>query len=113
MSSEGIKVVFGAASIANREPWISADYNEKAFQILLKHGANTLDSAQLYGESEKGIGELHAGDRFIIDTKWKGGWQPGWATKENIVTSAKESIEKLKVKQVSRLCCHVCFTSSG
>jgi len=100
MSSEGIKVVFGAAAIATREPWIAPDYSEKAFQVLLKHGVNTLDSAQLYGNSEKGIGELNAGDRFIIDTKWKGGWQPGWATKENIVTSAKESIEKLKVKQV-------------
>ncbi len=101
MSSEGIKVVFGAAAIGNREPWIDADYNDKAFQVLLKHGANVLDSAQLYGESEKRLGELKAGDKFIIDTKWMGGWQPGWATKENIVNSAKDSIKKLGVKEVS------------
>ncbi|OCT49647.1 Aflatoxin B1 aldehyde reductase member 4 [Cladophialophora carrionii] len=100
MASQGIKVVFGAASIGNREPWIEKEYLEKAFDILLKHGVNTLDSAQLYGESEKRLGELNAGDKFIIDTKWMGGWQPGWATKENIVNTAKSSIEKLKVKQV-------------
>ncbi|ETI27209.1 hypothetical protein G647_09892 [Cladophialophora carrionii CBS 160.54] len=100
MASQGIKVVFGAASIGNREPWIEKEYLEKAFDILLKHGVNTLDSAQLYGESEKRLGELNAGDKFIIDTKWLGGWQPGWATKENIVNTAKSSVEKLKVKQV-------------
>lgn len=99
--SGGIKVVFGAAAIGNREPWNEASYNEKAFQILLSHGVNTLDSAQLYGESEKALGELKAGEKFIIDTKWMGGWQKGWATKENIVSSAKASIEKLGVKQVS------------
>jgi aryl-alcohol dehydrogenase-like predicted oxidoreductase len=103
MASQGLKVVFGAASIGNREPWIETSYNEKAFDILLKHGVNTLDSAQLYGESEKRLGELNAGEKFIIDTKWMGGWQPGWATKENIINSAKSSIEKLKVKQVSWL----------
>lgn len=101
MSSEGIKVAFGAAAIGNREPWIDADYNEKAFAVLLKHGCNVLDSAQLYGESEKRIGELKAGDKFIIDTKWMGGWQEGWASKDNVVSSAKESIKKLGVKQVS------------
>src|ERR1700744_3014748 len=104
MSSQGIKVVFGAAAIGNRAPWVEADYNENAFEILLKQKVNPLDSAQLYGESEKRLGELKAGDRFVIDTKWMGGWQPGWATKENIVNSAKASIEKLGVKQVSSTC---------
>merc|ERR1711939_673655 len=60
----------------------------------------TIDSAQLYGESEKRLGELKAGDRFTIDTKWLGGWTPGSATKEGIITSARESIKKLGVKQV-------------
>jgi aflatoxin B1 aldehyde reductase len=100
MASQGIKVVFGAAAIGNREPWNSPEYVNKAFDILLKHGADTLDSAQLYGESEKFLGELKAGDKFIIDTKWMGGWNAGWATKDNVVTSGKSSIEKLGVKEV-------------
>lgn len=100
MASEGIKVVFGAAPIGNREPWIAEDYVNKSFETLLKHGCNVLDSAQLYGESEKRIGELKAGEKFVIDTKWKGGWMPGGANKDEIVNSAKDSIQKLGVKQV-------------
>jgi len=100
MSSQGLKVVFGAATLGNREPWDSPEYAEKAFKIMLDNGCNTLDSAQLYGESEKFIGQVKAGDKFVIDTKWKGGFQPGLAAKENIVKTGKESIEKLGVKQV-------------
>ncbi|KIW88390.1 uncharacterized protein Z519_10959 [Cladophialophora bantiana CBS 173.52] len=100
MASEGIKVVFGTASFGNRDPWIAEDYLNKAFSILLAHGCNILDTAQLYGESEKRLGEVKAGEKFVIDTKWMGGWQPGWATKENIINTAKQSIEKLGVKQV-------------
>jgi aflatoxin B1 aldehyde reductase len=101
MSSSGIKVVFGAASIGNRDPWISEDYLSKAFKILLDNGCDTLDSAQLYGESEKRLGELKAGEKFTVDTKWLGGWNGGWATKENIVSTGKASLEKLGMKQVS------------
>ncbi|OAP64159.1 hypothetical protein AYL99_00131 [Fonsecaea erecta] len=100
MAPQPIKVVFGAASVGNRDPWIAEDYLNKAFTTLLAHGCKVLDSAQLYGESEKRLGEVKAGEKFIIDTKWMGGWQAGWATKENIINSAKSSIEKLGVKQV-------------
>ena len=48
MANQGIKVVFGTAAFGNREPWTNADYNEKALQVLLKHGIGVLDSAQLY-----------------------------------------------------------------
>ena len=100
MSSEGLNVIFGGAAIGNSEPWIDEAYLNEAFKILESHGVTTIDSAQLYGESEKRLGELKAGDRFTIDTKWLGGWTPGSTTKENIVNSAKESIKKLGVKQV-------------
>ncbi|OAL30855.1 hypothetical protein AYO20_08548 [Fonsecaea nubica] len=100
MAPQGIKVVFGTAAVGNREPWIAEDYLNKSFSTLLAHGCTVLDTAQLYGESEKRLGEVKAGEKFTIDTKWQGGWQTGWATKENIVNSAKQSIEKLGVKQV-------------
>ena len=103
MSSQGLKVVFGAASIGNREPWIDEGYNNKAFEVMLAHKCNTLDSAQLYGESEKRLGEIKAGEKFTIDTKWQGGFHPGFAAKDQIVDTAKESIQKLGVKQVSLL----------
>ncbi|KAL6253103.1 hypothetical protein RBB50_000824 [Rhinocladiella similis] len=100
MASEGIKVVFGGAVIGNYEHWQDDNNIKEAFDILEAHGAKTIDSAQLYGESEKKLGELKAGDRFTIDTKWLGGWTPGSATKDNIISTAKESVEKLGVKQV-------------
>jgi aryl-alcohol dehydrogenase-like predicted oxidoreductase len=46
------------------------------------------------------LGTTKAGERFAIDTKWMGGVSPGWATRDNIVNSAKESIKKLGVSHV-------------
>jgi len=100
MSSESITVVFGAASIGNREGWNTETELDAAFKVLEAHGVKVLDSAQLYGESEKTLGQVKAGERFTIDTKWIGGWSPGSATKEAVISSAKESIKKLGVKQV-------------
>ncbi|KAJ4504156.1 hypothetical protein HRR83_008598 [Exophiala dermatitidis] len=101
MSQQPIEVVFGAASVGNYGPWVDEDYVKKAFSTLEAHGVKKLDTAQLYGNSEQRLGELKAGERFVIDTKWVGGFTGhGWATKDNIVNSAKESIQKLGVKQV-------------
>ncbi|KAK7897671.1 hypothetical protein LTR67_004301 [Exophiala xenobiotica] len=100
MSSEALNIIFGGGAIGNREPWTDDAYLNEVFKILESHGVTTIDSAQLYGECEKKLGEIKAGDRLTIDTKWLGGWTPGSATKEGIVSSAKESIKKLGVKQV-------------
>ncbi|EXJ87230.1 alcohol dehydrogenase [Capronia epimyces CBS 606.96] len=99
-SHNPIAVVFGSAPTGNREPWISEDYLNQTFATLEAHKVKKLDTAQLYGNSEQRLGELKAGDRFVIDTKWTGGWVPGSANKESIVSSAKESLRKLGVEQV-------------
>ena len=68
MTSDGIKVVFGTGGIGNQfypDSWMAADYIERAFDVLLKHGVNALDTAQVYGDSEKYLGELKAGDKFV------------------------------------------------
>lgn len=100
MSSQSIKVILGTASWGNNDPWTSSEYINEALKILQAHGVKNLDSAQLYGNSEQKLGEVKAGDKFIIDTKWTGGFVPGSASKDNIISSAKESIKKLGVKQV-------------
>ncbi|KIV81689.1 hypothetical protein PV11_03859 [Exophiala sideris] len=100
MSSGPIKVIFGTATTGNAEPWDSSDYVNEAFEILKAHGVKNLDTAQLYGKSEQKLGELKAGDKFILDTKWLGGFTGKWASKDNIINTAKESIQKLGVKQV-------------
>ena len=81
---------------------------ERAFQdektvnemldLLEKKGVKHIDTAQLYTGSEKLLGEANAGSRFIIDTKWKGGFAGELNTK-TIVESAKISLETLKMKK--------------
>ena len=100
MSSEPLPVVYGSAPLGNRDPFIKHEDVEKIYSVLLKHNVTTIDTAQLYQKSESVIGATKAGERFTIDTKWAGGWQAGWATCENIVNSAKESIKTLAIKQV-------------
>ena len=66
--------------------------------LLEKKGVKHIDSAQLYTGSEKLLGEFNAGSRFIIDTKWKGGFAGELNTK-TIVDSSKISLETLKMKK--------------
>lgn len=100
MASDKVKVVYGGATLGNYEPFIKSEDVEKVYSVLTKHGVTTIDSAQLYGQSEATLGATKAGDKFIIDTKWVAGWVPGSATREKVVASAQESIKKLGVKQV-------------
>ena len=71
-----------------------------ALSILDSYHVTTVDTAQLYGQSEAILGSVNAGDRFTIDTKWRGGFAAGSSTKETIIATAKESLERLKMKQV-------------
>ena len=101
--SGGIKIAYGAAGIGNNDNFKTEEQLNELFSVLEKYDVKILDSAQLYGESEKVLGEVKAGQRFTIDTKWLGGWQgKAWASKENIINTAHESIKKLGVQKVSR-----------
>lgn len=104
MGSEGVQVLFGTFPVGNRDPFIAENSVNTAFSILEAHHVKHLDSAQAYGQAEQKLGELKAGNRFTIDTKWKGGLRgAGWSTRENIVNSAKESLQKLGVEQVGNV----------
>ena len=106
MSPKGLELVFGAAGLGNEREG-NALKEESAiievFGILKKHGVKKLDTAQLYGNSEAVLGRIKAGTEngFVLDTKWIAGWtgEP-WATRDKIVTTAKESLDRLGVKQV-------------
>ncbi|OAP62045.1 aldehyde reductase (GliO) [Fonsecaea erecta] len=89
------QVIFGAGFFGNAEPFISDEGLTATYDLISQYGVTRLDSAQLYGESERRLGETKAGDRFAIDTKWLMGWSPGKATKDGIVTGAQESVKKL------------------
>ena len=54
-----------------------------------------IDTAALYGESEKILGEVEAGKKITIDTKTRGGFSQTGATKESVTSEAKNSKAKL------------------
>ncbi|KAF3019288.1 Aflatoxin B1 aldehyde reductase member 2 [Neopestalotiopsis sp. 37M] len=95
MSHEKVPVIFGGTRIGNRELFKPENGLETFLDILSPHGAETIDTAQSYGDSEATIGQVRAGDRFNIDTKWSpycGDPSEPWATQNRITNSAQESI---------------------
>ena len=101
--SEPIATIFGGTRIGNRPLFTPENSLEKFLDILAVHRVTTIDTAQSYGNSEAVIGQIKAGDRFTIDTKWSPSWdKPGiaWATTDQIINSARHSIQKLGVNQV-------------
>jgi aflatoxin B1 aldehyde reductase len=101
MAPGPVKIVMGAAGFGNRDPYTKEEDIKEFFATLKAHGIDTIDTAQLYGKSEEKLGEANAGADFILDTKWAGGFGPEGSVEELIIKKGKESIEKLKVKQVS------------
>lgn len=100
----GIKIVVGGLgmgeAMAGNNPLAGRAGVKELLPKLKEYKVTTLDTAQLYGDSEKNLGELGAGNDFVIDTKWVGGFSPGKITKDNVIALSKKSIDTLKVKQV-------------
>ncbi|GAD97755.1 hypothetical protein MYCGRDRAFT_102471 [Paecilomyces variotii No. 5] len=97
--------MFGGATLGNSPPFDTNEHLMQVYPILVTNGVKKVDSSQLYGQSESILGATKAGDHVTLDTKWMGG--PGWATRDNIVKSAKSSIEKLCVNQVDVFYIHL------
>jgi len=96
----GLKIVFGGGSINVGGAFPDVDATKAALKVLEENGVKNIDTAQLYGESERLLGEAGAGEHFIIDTKSKGGFDGGNALKPEVLSKlAHESIEKVKVKK--------------
>jgi aryl-alcohol dehydrogenase-like predicted oxidoreductase len=98
-----LDLVWGSASIGI-VPFFADDNNiADILKIVKKHGAR-VDTAQAYGNSEAKLGEFKAGTELglSIDTKWALGFKlgEGPGTREGMLQSAKESIERLAVPQV-------------
>lgn len=98
-------VVFGGAPLGNRPPFVNDEDVVQVFPVLSANGVTSIDSSQAYGNSQAILGRTKAGDSFTIHTKWgvrEAYDDPSiaWANKEYILTSARESIDRLGVKQV-------------
>lgn len=97
----GIKTVFGGATIQKSRAFGNAEILQEVLQVLKDNQVTTIDTAEIYGDSETVIGEVKAGSSFTIDTKAAGGFRAGSPTKDGIVEGAKESLKKIGVDKAS------------
>jgi len=98
---ETIRILFGTAPISE---W-SKETQEKFLAVLEEYHVKDLDTAHLYSESEKALGELDAPKKFIIHTKAPG-FSPGCLTKDNVLAASKKSLEELGTDTVETYFLH-------
>lgn len=79
---------------------------DELLTTLKNNGVMNLDTARIYTGSEETIGEASGHEDFIIDTKIVGGFVPGTAKKDAIITDAQDSLEKVKITQFDILYLH-------
>jgi aryl-alcohol dehydrogenase-like predicted oxidoreductase len=102
MSAAPVQLIFGGASFG---PTMASDFTSleattEALDLLEASGVKTIDTARFYPNSEEWLGEAAAPSRFIIDTKYPGGFASKASSKEGLVASAEESLAALGVDQV-------------
>ncbi|USW48038.1 Putative NADP-dependent oxidoreductase domain-containing protein [Septoria linicola] len=91
----GIKVVFGGAGINKDRALGNVATLKSAFDLLEQNGVTTIDTANLYGDSETILGDAGAPGRFTIDTKTRGGFKEGGGARDAIIEEATNSRSKL------------------
>lgn len=80
MSRQPKLTVFRGTRIGSRHMYMPESGLEEFLGTLATYNITAIDTAQSYGNSEAMIGQVEAGDRFAIDTKWSSPWsKPGTA----------------------------------
>jgi aryl-alcohol dehydrogenase-like predicted oxidoreductase len=92
------RIVFGGAALGS----VSQDVADRAFEVLLEHDVNHLDTAASYGEAEVRMGPWMARyrDRFFLATK------TGKRTADEARDEIHRSLDRLKVDHVDLLQLH-------
>lgn len=93
-------VIFGAASLNSIGGYKSASEIKGMLDVAQELGIQHLDTAYMNYESEAWLGANQAASRFAISTKYPGFAAPAPATKEQVVATARVSLEKLATGQV-------------
>ncbi|TLS20903.1 uncharacterized protein PpBr36_10770 [Pyricularia pennisetigena] len=91
MTTNGINIVFGGGSFFQGTVEDIASW----LDVVEKAGVKTIDTAELYGQSEYLLGKAGAPSRFIIDSKAVSGMGPNPSTAEVILEAGKKSLELL------------------
>jgi aryl-alcohol dehydrogenase-like predicted oxidoreductase len=99
-TTNNVKIIFGGA-VFNTQYGFTADKVSEVLSWLENEGIKTIDSSEVYGDSEELLGAANAaGKGFIIDTKIGGGLAPVESSGERVVKAAEESLSKLKTDSV-------------
>ena len=92
----GIKTVFGSGGVNAGRAFGEPGALDEVFKIMEQGGCKVVDTAALYGDSEKLLGEANVASKFVVDTKTKGGFPgKGYATKEKVIEEAMNSKKML------------------
>ena len=91
--------IFGSAFFDPK----NAESDKIYLDILERHGITRLDTARVYGDSEKAIGLLGASKKFSIDTKARG-FSPGSLSRESVLDAMKTSLAELQSDKVRPSC---------
>ncbi|RHZ54510.1 aldo/keto reductase family protein [Aspergillus thermomutatus] len=101
MANSHAQIVFGGGTFGAALDWSTPEKVEEFLQVLERNNIKTIDTAQIYGTSEELLGQTNAPKRFVIDTKFGGGFIPGPSTKDVVIKSGDESLQKLGTDSVN------------
>jgi aryl-alcohol dehydrogenase-like predicted oxidoreductase len=95
---ESSRVVFGAAALWD----VSEEATEETLELIVAHGINHIDTAAMYGRSERRLGASMATyrDRFFLATK------TGERTYEKARDQIRHSLERLQTDHVDLIQLH-------
>ncbi|KAL3451714.1 NADP-dependent oxidoreductase domain-containing protein [Aspergillus insuetus] len=94
--SSGAELVFGGASWGSPTSFEGTKKQICGLVTLAEAGVKVIDTAAIYASSEEILGQLGAAKTHSIDSKYPGGLGPELITKEDIIATAKKSLEKTK-----------------
>ena len=93
-----VPLVFGCDSVMTGSAHSTPEAINAVFDTLEQNGIDTLDTAQLYRDSETLLGKSNVVARpFTIDSKVPGGWVAGTLEPSRLRADAYASLEKLGI----------------
>jgi aryl-alcohol dehydrogenase-like predicted oxidoreductase len=95
---QSTRIIFGAAALWNA----SEDDSGRTLELILRHGINHIDTAAMYGRSERRVGAWmpRHRDRFFLATK------TGERTYEGARDQIRHSLERLQTDHVDLIQLH-------
>ncbi|KAL2811363.1 Aldo/keto reductase [Aspergillus granulosus] len=95
-----VQLIFGGGSFLNDISNPSLADVESTLDKLHELQIKNIDTAVIYDNSEEYLGQSHASHRFAISTKYPCGFLPNGSSKEDLLSSAEESLRKLQTDQL-------------